>query len=96
MTVPNLEYEKTERNESLLAALATRTGGRYYTSLTAAVDGTDDLRPLDQLIESRAEVKTIRGAPDENFTEWLNRLLLVVICGCLCLEWFLRRLMKLA
>lgn len=96
VVAPNLEYEKTRRNESLLAAIATRTGGRYYASLASAIDGSDSVPPLARLLDSRAEEKIIRGGADPKFTEWLNRILLAVICGCLCLEWFLRRLMKLA
>ena len=49
-----------------------------------------------ELIESRAETKVLHGKPDEKFTERVNQALLVVICGALCLEWLLRRLMKLA
>ncbi|MCH7753319.1 MAG: IS5 family transposase, partial [Planctomycetes bacterium] len=41
--VPNLEFEKTRRNEALLSALATRTGGRYYTSLQTALEGNQDV-----------------------------------------------------
>jgi len=93
---PNLEFDKTRRNESLLAALANRSAGRYYTSLKTAVEGNGDLRPVAELIESRAEVKTLRGTPDRDFTEWLNRILLGVICGALCVEWIIRRLMRLA
>jgi len=96
VTLPNLEFERTRRNERLLAALATRTGGRYYSSLNEAIDGTANLQPVARMIESQAELKTIRGAADPGFTERLNRLLLLVLCGSLCLEWFLRRLLKLA
>lgn len=94
--VPNLEFEKTRRNEALLSALATRTGGRYYTSLQTAWEGNEDLRPLAGQIESRAEVETRRGAPDKEFSERINKILLAVICGALCCEWLLRRLKRLA
>jgi hypothetical protein len=94
--VPDLEFDNTRRNDELLAALAKRTGGEYYTSLAAAVTGENDLKSIDQLIESRAETRILRGTPDPEFTEWLNKLLLGVICGALCLEWLLRRIMKLA
>ena len=80
----------------MLAAIAGRTGGKYYHNLEAAMRGTDELQPLARLIDSRAEVQTIRGAPDPDFTRWLNKILLAVLCGCLCLEWILRRLLKLA
>lgn len=96
VVVPNLEFEQTQRNEALLRALAKRTGGQYYASLTAAVEGRPEIPSAAQLLESRAELKTLRGTPDRAFTEWLNRILLAIIGGALCLEWLLRRLMKLA
>ena len=96
VTAPNLEFDKTRRNESLLVAVANRSGGRYYTSLQTAAQGNSNLQPVAQMIESRAETRILRGTPDRDFTEWLNRILLGVICGALCLEWLLRRLMRLA
>jgi len=96
VVAPNLEFDQTRRNESLLAAVANRSGGRYYTSLAAAAEGNSNLPAVAELIESRAEMKTLRGTPDEQFTEWLNRLLLGIICGALCFEWILRRLLRLA
>ena len=94
--VPNLEFEKTRRNEALLSALATRTGGRYYTSLQIALNGNPDVQPLAGQIENRAEIETRQGAPDKEFSETINRLLLAMICGALCCEWLLRRLKRLA
>ncbi len=96
VVVPDLEFDHTRRNDELLAALADRTDGKYYTDLTAAVNGTDDLKPIGELIESRAETRTLRGTPDPVFGERWNKILLAVICGALCLEWLLRRLVKLA
>ena len=96
VTVPNLEFGKTQRNEMLLASLATRTAGRYYGSLAQAQAGTKDLRPVAELIKSRAETVIRKGSPDREFSEWLSQVLLWTICGCLFCEWFLRRLLKLA
>ncbi len=96
VVAPNLEFDRTRRNESLLAALAKRSGGLYYTSLQSAVDGNESLRPIAEAIEGRAETQIRRGTPDRDFAKWLNQLLLGVICGALCLEWILRRLMRLA
>lgn len=95
-SVPSLEFDRTRRNEQLLAALASQSGGQYYTSLNSAIEGLDGLRPLSEQIASRAELKTLRGATDEEFTERLNRMLLAVMCGALSLEWLLRRLVRLA
>jgi hypothetical protein len=96
VVVPDLEFDHTRRNDELLAALAERSGGKYFTSLNDAVEGADAVKPLGDLIDSKAEIRTLRGTPDEEFTEWFNKILLTVICGALCLEWLFRRLVKLA
>ena len=96
VVAPNLELDRTRRDESLLAAIAKRSGGRYYTSLATAVDGNDNLQPLADAIESRAETRTKQGEPDQEFKEWLHRLLLGAVAAALGLEWILRRLMRLA
>jgi len=96
VVVPDLEFDETRRNQNLLAALANRSGGKYYAKLSTAIAGIDNLPAVAQLIPSRAELKTLRGTPDKEFSEWLNKLLLGTICGALCLEWLLRRLMRLA
>ncbi len=95
-TVPNLEFEKTRRNEALLTALAARTGGRYYADLWTALEGNKDVRPLAARIDSREEIETVRGTADEEFEEWIHKMLLAVICGALCTEWLVRRLIRLA
>lgn len=96
VTAPNLEFAQTQRDENLLAALAKRSGGRYYTSLNSAITGTENLRPVAEMIESRAEARIQRGAPDRDFAKLISKSLLGVICGALCLEWIIRRLMRLA
>ncbi|MCH2114769.1 MAG: VWA domain-containing protein [Pirellulales bacterium] len=96
VVVPDLEFDETRRDEMLLAAIASRSGGSYYANLKAIVQGNSELPPAGQLIPSRTELETVKGTPDKTFTLWLNRLLLGVICGALCLEWFLRRLVRLA
>ena len=96
VSAPNLEFDQTRRNENLLAAVANRSGGRYYTNLANVTKSTSDLQSIAKLIDSRAETRILRGTPDRDFTEWLNRILLSVICGVLCLEWIVRRVMRLA
>lgn len=96
VVAPNLEFDRTRRDEGLLAAIAKRSGGKYYASLETAIGGNENLRPVAQMIENRSETRIQRGTPDRDFTEWLNRVLLGVICGALGLEWILRRLMRLA
>jgi hypothetical protein len=95
-TVPDLEFEDTRRNEPLLTALAERTGGKYYETTDLAIRGASGTPAVTDLLPSRAETKIRVGEPDQKFGERVNRALLAVICGALCLEWLLRRLLKLA
>jgi hypothetical protein len=76
--------------------LASRTGGRYYESPRLAVKGASGVPGVVELFPSRAETSIREGKPDKAFTERVNRGLLGMICGALCLEWLLRRLLKLA
>jgi hypothetical protein len=94
--VPDLERRNAQRNEALLAALSRDTGGIYYAQIASATDGDDSLRPLPEVIPNRAEVKTMRGAPDKEFTERQMHWLLAVVAGALFVEWIVRRLSRLA
>jgi hypothetical protein len=94
--VPDLERTRAERNEQLLAGIAADTGGVYYKSLATTVDGDENAKPLAQAIPSRAEVKLLKGAPDQKFAQAQMQWLLGVIAGSLFLEWIVRRLNRLA
>ena len=94
--VPDLERAHAERNEKLLASIANETGGIYYDRLEAAIHGIDDVKPLRDVITSRAEVKLLKGAPDQKFAQAQMQWLLAVIVGSLFLEWIVRRLNRLA
>jgi hypothetical protein len=94
--VPDLERRQAERNEPLLVSLAHETGGIYYSRLNAAVQGEEKLPPLAEAIPNRAEVTTIKGAPDKVFAERQMHWLLVVVAGALFVEWIVRRLHRLA
>jgi hypothetical protein len=94
--VPDLERAHAERNEKLLAGLAQETGGVYYNQLDAAIRGDEVVKPLADAIESRAEVKLLKGAPDQEFARAQMQWLLAVIAGSLFLEWIVRRLNRLA
>jgi hypothetical protein len=94
--VPDLERVHPELNEPLLTSLAKETGGQYYPRLELATFGDAQTIPLAQAIPSRAEVKLITGAPDEEFAKRQNSWLLGVIAGALFIEWTLRRLYRLA
>ena len=93
---PDLEFEKTRRDEELLSNLARRTVGRYYSNLQLAVQGTSDVPAIASVIDSQTEFLTRHGTPDKEFEERVNMILLGVICGALSCEWLLRRLLRLA
>jgi hypothetical protein len=94
--VPDLERTHAQRNDTLLASLAKDTGGIYYKKLESAIRGDGNVKPLSQAIASRAEVKLVKGAPDEEFARAQMQWLLAVIAGSLFVEWIVRRLNRLA
>ena len=96
VTAPDLEFDETRRAEDVLKAIASRSGGLYYPQLSNLVEGDGQLPPVLELLPSRAESTIKKGKPDQLFNEKLNRWLLGIICGALSIEWFLRRLLRLA
>jgi hypothetical protein len=94
--VPDLERTRAERNEKLLAGIAADTGGIYYKQFDTAIHGEADVKSLADAIPSRAEVKLLKGAPDQQFAQMQMQWLLGVIAGSLFLEWVVRRLNRLA
>ncbi|HWA98717.1 MAG TPA: hypothetical protein VG713_09505, partial [Pirellulales bacterium] len=86
VTVPDLERTHTERNDPLLRELSSRSGGQYYSALSAAADLPDVLRDASR-------TTTITAAPERL---WDNYWMMGLVCGALCCEWFLRRLLRLA
>jgi hypothetical protein len=93
--VPDVERENPQRNDTLLAELAKRTGGTYYVGADAVL-GNRGLPPLVTQLKDRTETTYLAGVTDREFDFNWMRGLLVVICGALCLEWLIRRLSKLA
>jgi hypothetical protein len=94
--VPDLERTHAERNDPLLASIAKETGGHYYKQLDAAIHGDGPALPLGKAITSRAEVKVVKGAPDNDFAKAQMHWLLGLVAGSLFLEWIVRRLNRLA
>ncbi len=94
--VPDLERTHAERNDTLLASIASGTGGIYYKQLDTAIHGDGSTSPLGKAIKSRAEVKLVKGAPDKQFAKAQMQWLLMVIAGSLFLEWIVRRVNRLA
>ncbi|MCU0713915.1 MAG: VWA domain-containing protein [Pirellula sp.] len=93
--VPAVEIQRPQRNDPLLAELATRTGGKFWIGPQSLRDVSPEAG-LAQLIEPRDQTNYLPGTPDRDFQQkWLG-VLMAWIVGCLSLEWFIRRMSKLA
>jgi hypothetical protein len=64
--------------------------------LDFVASGEGELPPLAELIPSRAEVKSIKGAPDRDFERAQMSWLLAIVAGALFIEWIVRRVNRLA
>ena len=93
VNVPDLERDHTERNDSVLAELAKQTGGTYFIGMPSALGRKAGTPSLPELLKDASRTTTLAAAPDRL---WDNYWMLGIICGALCLEWLLRRLLKLA
>jgi len=93
--VPDLELQNPQRNDALLARLARATGGRYYVGLEPAIAANQPLSLVHQL-KDRTKTVILTAAPNPlDERRWLA-VLMYTLCGLLCVEWLIRRLLKLA
>lgn len=90
--VPDLEREKPARNDALLTELAQTSGGEYFIGVERAL-GRDGKPGVVEKLPDRRKTITLTATP---VTLWDNQWTMFGICGILCLEWLIRRLMKLA
>lgn len=95
VNMPELERENPERNDALLGRLAESTGGHYYQTPGEAFDITAPTALAEQLPD-RTKTITMTVASDRQWERTWLAWLVFVVCGLLCLEWTIRRLMKLA
>jgi hypothetical protein len=93
--VPDLERENPSRNDALLSAIANGTGGKYYVGMSSALGG-DRAPPLAEELRDRTTTAVLPVAPDPRREETWLRWSMIVLCGLLCLEWLVRRLLRLA
>jgi hypothetical protein len=89
--VPDLEREHTVRNDALLSDLAAKTGGHYYDSLEQALGAA--AVPLVETLRDQSRTVTVLREPKPL---WDNVWTMAALCSLLCLEWLIRRLVKLA
>jgi len=86
----DLESEHPNRNEPLLKEIAQKTDGRYFDSPYQAVSNPDT--SFFDRFPARSQQSVLDRAADER----TMKLFLYVLCKLLCVEWTLRRLMRLA
>jgi hypothetical protein len=93
--VPDLELQNPQRNDALLARIARATGGRYYVGLDAATSAASPQALVSQL-KDRTKTVILTAAPNPLDERWWLTVLMYSLCGLLCVEWLIRRLLKLA
>jgi hypothetical protein len=93
--VPDLERENPRRNDALLSAIAKNTGGKYYVGISGAIDRSSPTSLVHEL-KDRTSTVILTAAPNPQWEEDWLRSMMIVLCGLLCLEWLIRRIVKLA
>jgi hypothetical protein len=93
--LPDRELARPRLDRPLLEQLASITGGTATFPSSGAWKPSDSASLVEKLPDrSRREFET--GVADMTFKRQLNTALLAIGCTCLCFEWILRRLAKLA
>jgi len=93
--LPDRELERPRLDRGLLEQIGALTGGAAYF-LADAPWGREQSGVLAERLPDRSRREYETGMPDGNFKRRLNGLLLGLGTGLLCLEWIIRRLVKLA
>lgn len=93
--LPDRELERPRLDRGLLERLGAITGGAAHF-LVDAPWGPSESAALAARLPDRSRREYETGAPDGAFKRRLNTLLLALGAGLLCLEWIIRRLVKLA
>ncbi len=91
----DLERENPRRNDALLSAIAKNTGGKYYVGARGAIDAGSP-NSLARQLKDQTNTVIQPIAPNPQWEETWLRWMMVVLCSLLCLEWLIRRLLKLA
>jgi hypothetical protein len=93
--VPDLERENPRRNDAVLSTIAKSSGGKYYVGTSSAFS-SQGKSPLVEELKDRTTTTIMPIAPDPRQEEGWLRWMMTALCGLLCLEWLIRRLLKLA
>ena len=95
-TIPDLEIEQPERNDTVLQQIADQTGGKYFKNIRDTLVSDSEQISLPALIEPQDQETVLPGTTDREFTRRLMIWLLSLIVLVFCVEWITRRLNKLA
>lgn len=93
--LPDRELAHPRLDRGLLEQLATLSGGQSHF-LADRPWNAQASQALANTIPDRSRREFETGAPDGDFKRRLNAMLLAIGIGLLCLEWIIRRLVKLA
>ena len=93
--LPDRELERPRLDRGVLDQVAALSGGSARI-LSPAAWTADDSRALAARIPDRSRREYEAGAPDGAFKRRLNSILMAAAAGLLCVEWVVRRLVKLA
>ncbi|MBN2217732.1 MAG: VWA domain-containing protein [Pirellulales bacterium] len=93
--MPERERENPERNDALLARIARGTGGHYFVGISAALPEDESPGIVGQL-KDRTKTVIVTGTPSRAWQERWLRWFMYFACGLLLVEWFVRRLVRLA
>lgn len=93
--LPDRELANPRLDRGVLGQLAKATGGtaRFLADGGASREAVEEIAAL---LPDRSRREYEMGAADLGFKRRLNAALLAVGAGCLCLEWIVRRLARLA
>ena len=98
VAMPDRERENPQRNDALLSEIARKSGseknpGQYFAGVDVLLE--DGGAKLLGLLADRTKTLTTIELNNLEEEKWL-RILMYTLFGLLCLEWLIRRLLKLA
>jgi hypothetical protein len=107
--VPDLERENPQRNNKLLSEIAKSSQGgepkdqeqkaktgEYYLGIDELLNPPPSKQAVTELLEDRTRTDIFPQAPNTDWEETWLRWMMFALCGLLCCEWLIRRLVKLA
>ena len=92
--VPDLERENPQRNDAVMSRLAVATGGKYFVGLNELLTGAE--LPIVKMLKDHTKTIILTAPPDKLWEQTWLKWMMLTLCGLLCLEWLIRRLLKLA